>query len=143
MALPIIPDQGATQFMQTILDAIRAGGNSAMVRLFQNNITPTSSTVRGDFVEATAGGFGGQATPTAVDAGVVPGGADNWIFSPITWTATGSSLPQTMYGYWVEWVSPLDSTLRLGWCQRFDTPQVITASGQPISFVLSLAGVQC
>lgn len=142
MPAPVIPDNGKTGFMGAILKAISSGANTATVHLFQNNITPDSSTVIGTFVEATAGGMGSQPTPSATDSGVIPGGIDNWIFGPMTWTATGSGLPQTIYGYWVDFVDPTTGLAAMLWAQRFDTPQALTAAGQPISFILSLAGTQ-
>lgn len=142
MPAPIIPDDGKTALMEVELNGIRSGANSGLVTLFTNNYTPTTSSVPGSFTAATFGGGSAQATPAATDAGVVPGGVDNWIFGPLTWTATGSGLPVTVYGYYVTITSPITSVTRVLWAQRFDTPQALSSAGQTISFILSLAGNQ-
>lgn len=142
MPAPIIPDQGKTTFMDLVVPAIDGGTNTAKIRLFQNNYTPVTGTVIAALTEATFGGYAGVSTPVATDSGVIPGGVDNWIFGSVTFTATGATLPQTIYGYWVECVDPLLAATKILWAQRFDTPQALTAAGQTISFVLSLAGTQ-
>jgi len=142
MPAPIIPDNGKTGFMGLIMDGIDSGANSAEIHLFDNNYTPTTSSVIGDFTEATAGGLAGIATPNATDQGVVPGGIDNWIFGNALWTASGAGLPVTIYGYWIDFVDPTTGNPHMLWAQRFDTPQVLTSAGQTIAFTLSLAGTQ-
>lgn len=142
MPLPVIADVGKIGFMAAIMSQLRSGANNAKVKLFTNNYTPLASSVLADFTEATFGGYVALATPTAADAGVIPGGLDNWIFGALTWTASGAGLPITIYGYWVQFDNPITLAPTLLWAQRFDTPQALIAAGNTISFVLSLADNQ-
>jgi len=142
MPAPVIPDEGKTCFMGILLNQIKSGGSSGKVFLYTNNFTPTTSTVLADLTPAAAGGMTEQATPAATDSGVFPAGVDNWIFSPITFTATGAGLPETYYGYGVKAVDPITAASLLLWAQKFDVPQLIIAAGQTVPFVLSLAGTQ-
>jgi len=93
------------------------------IRLFTNDIMPTSANVAGDFTEADFVGYTRKSStgifPTPVKL------VDGWYqttSSALIWNCTGGS-DQTVYGWYL-----LESgTLRLS--QRFPTPKLMTNGG--------------
>lgn len=93
------------------------------IRLFVNDITPTHDTVTGDFVEAS---FGGYASGDISGSGTISeNGSDEatLTFPTFTNTATGSGLPQSVYGYYVT-----DVGGALLWAERDPTGPIVIAA---------------
>lgn len=104
----------------------------AVLRLFQNNFTPTPANVLSDFVEATFQGYasinlmGHLGAKSQIQAG-------EWhFFSDVfTYSAPLSGSPQTIYGWYVQYPR-LDGTHLFG-SARFDAPVVMQVGGLPFS----------
>jgi len=105
--------------------------NSFTIHLFQNDITITSNTVVGDFVEADFGGYdppGGQEIASwPPDSAVYVSPRARALHPPITWTADGTST-NTIYGYFV-----LDNDGEFAWGERRTDGGVVvgTVAGDP------------
>lgn len=142
MPLPVIPSDGLVGFQEMVQWFLRQVGNAAYVKLFQNDYTPDGTTLVSSFVEADFVGYAPIFLPNATDQGTT-GTTDTWLYLPLTWTCSSGGTPNTIYGYWLQFLSPFGAhPTRVPWCQRFDTPQAITAAGQTVSFVLSLTDTQ-
>jgi hypothetical protein len=87
----------------SLLDIMKAAFNSSFaltMHLYQNSFSPYDAMTIGMFTESTFGGYSalaitGWATPTFVSPRAVMNA------SALLWTATGSGLPQNVYGYYV------------------------------------------
>jgi hypothetical protein len=115
----IVPDTAKKNIL-----TIFSGGITGVMKLFQNNITPAHNTVYADFTEATFSGYASQSLSGASVAGSLDSsgrGVVTW--TALTWTKSGAT-GNTIYGYWVE-----NSSGVLLWCERFDSPIVMTADG--------------
>lgn len=139
---PVIPDQGVEAFMDIVIAAIRNGGLTSRVHLFQNWYTPNRLTTPALFVEATFGGYGAQVLGQPLPGNFTPAGLQPWTWPMSTWTATGAGLPQAIYGFWVDAVDPITNQPRVLWTQSFVNPVVLVAAGNPVKFTLSLGGRQ-
>lgn len=110
--------------------------NEDLVRLYQNDFTPTRDVVLADLEEADFAGYTGvpltAADWTAPDT--VAGAAASWYGTgPLTWLA--SSGTQWVYGAYAT-----DSTgTVLLWVVRFDSPQMVNST-TPASYQPTLTG---
>lgn len=103
----VVPNQGQ-QFAGKACFKV----NNATLRLFTNNITPSASSVIGDFTEAAVGGYAAKTlTPAnwAVDSGGETTAPDQ------DFSATGADI--VVYGWYLEVLDPENGT----------TPMVLAA----------------
>ena len=88
----------------TLLDALTTSGslNGATLHLFKSNITPALTDVLATYTanEATFGGYAAQ-TITPWGAAATVSAKAKSVAPTFTFTATGASLPQTIYGVYV------------------------------------------
>jgi len=140
--VPIIPTQGKHGLMAATLSAIMLGANTSRVHLFTNPYTPDLTTTPASFTEAAFAGYAPIALPLAIDHGIDGSGDDDWYFNSIAWTASGGGLPETIYGYWIDYVNPVTSALSILWCQRFDTPFAFIHAGDTLPLILTIGGTQ-
>jgi hypothetical protein len=138
----VMPADGVIAAMDVLSWYLQRPAAAALVHLYMNVLTPTPATIVGDFVEATAGGLAGQFPGIPTQVPITPYGRSVWLWPRTVWTSTGPGLPQICYGYWLDYLDPLTSARRLGWCQRFQTAVGVFAAGQTVSFTLSLGGQQ-
>lgn len=144
LAFPaLIPADGVTANMEILLAAINGGGLMSQVGLWTNNIVPSDTTTYGNFVLATAAGLLAVALGVGTFQTTDAYGRSIWQWPQNVFTAAGGGLPQIAYGYVVSYVSPLSNLRRVGWCQKFQNPQVCNLAGDQIKFTLSLGGRQC
>lgn len=143
MAFPIIPNEGKICFGNIVINAIQGGRLNSTVFLFTNDFTPDANTVAANLIACTAGGLTGQGLPVPIDSGIDIVGVDVRTFPNMTFTATGSGLPITLYGYFITCTDPFSLTTKILWCQRFATPQVAINAGDKISFMPTLGINQC
>lgn len=124
----IVPDVAEIN-LQTLWLAEVSG--LVQLGLYQNNLTPGSGTVFGDFTAATFTGYASIA---------VPMGAPATIGGKATITATGVAAfvmgtpgtGNTIYGYYV-WVP---STSLLLWAEKFDNSVILANAGDEIDITL-------
>lgn len=119
-----VADAGAPALMAQLLNGTAPPGN-LWCRAFVNNLTPSPSTVAGDFSECAASGY------TAVDVGWsgwsvgnVSSGVNTATNSPFLWVITDAV---TIYGIYF-----VDTAGTLMWSQRFDDTIVLGGLGGTI-----------
>jgi hypothetical protein len=101
-----------------------AWGNTLVMHLFTNPITPDKTTVAADLVEATFPGYAAQNITTwgaAILNASVQGESDA---ATVTWTAAAGSLGNQIWGYWVE-----DAGGTYLWAEPFGFPIDMSVSG--------------
>lgn len=107
---------------------------TSLVHLYTNNFQPTPASVVGDFTEATFTGYT-AATLTAFGTPFLNAANNAQSVAPgITFTCTGTTVTQTVYGYFITDVH--GTTLLLS--GLFDTPVNMNAVGVGFVFVPSL-----
>lgn len=141
--LPVIPYDGLNGFSEAVWWAVGNGRNSSRIHLFGNDYTPGVNTVVSDFQEATAGGLAAIPLPMPTNKGIDGFGKDVWVFPSAAWTTTGPGLPAVVWGYWVDYFSPLSNQTRLLWAQRLVSPWGSWMAGQTLNFVPSCGFNQC
>lgn len=121
--------------MRTLMAALVATGQFLDLltwRLFVNQITPTPQTAIGDFVEAAFDGYApivgstwGPPWSDVVGTGYESGGQAQY-------TCTGSTTPQTVYGYYITVGTSPGEVLRF--YEQWDTAIPIAAAGDAVLF---------
>lgn len=103
---------------RTLLDAA-LGGLSLTYRLYQNAHTPGDGSTAADFTECTFDGYAAQGPSWGAAATNGSGDAEA-VAAALTWTATGGSTSNTVYGYYVT-----DGGGEVVWAELFDTPVAV------------------
>ncbi len=138
----VIPDTGL-QGIVTALMVSLAGNPNCTLHLFQSNTICNDSTVLSDFTEATFQGYASIPLPAATDQGVTIGHVDVWYYAPVSFLSSGpANIPQTVYGYWIQWYDAGLGVPLLCWCEAWGAPFAFTAFPQTLSFSLSLGAAQ-
>lgn len=121
MAL-VICDAGQIHLLTLMLKTALGVDEPFSLHLFKNNVTPTTSSVAGDFTEANFSGYSSVVlsraswvTPTTVSTVA----QTTYTGSSLTWTCSGSG--NTIYGSYI-----LDGSSHLVWAELF--PDVKTLS---------------
>lgn len=130
MAASIVTDQGLTTFLANAL------APRLFVRLFNNNIPVSFSSVLGDFTQATFPGYAdleltGLWSAPAIDS-------VERAFSRITtlsWTRGAGGLPETIYGY-VIYQNPVPTSVLVDG-KLFTAPVIMSLPGQVIPLALA------
>jgi len=109
------------------IDALVAGDfyDSCDVKLFSNNIGVSPNSLIADFTEADYTGYASQtlgATPVAM---LNPEGDIAAQFPHLTFTPTGTTVTNTIYGYWVEGTGGGTGD-RVLFAANFDPPVVLS-----------------
>lgn len=116
----VVPTPQAEADLTALIAAGPPAGrlNGVKVHLFQNNIVPTPATILTDLVEATFDGYAASAAVTWGSVVVDPAGNAVVYGDAKTFTMTGSTTPNTVYGYYV--TNSAGSTLE--YLELFDSP---------------------
>lgn len=136
MPEPIITYEGYGGLSSVIMAGIIGGNNTAKIRLFRNDLTPTHTTLWTDFLENSYAGYSALSLPTPVNQGLNPANLDVWRFPQINFRSTGPAA-QVTYGYWIDFVNPMTSVRQSLWCQRFPIPWAWTGPGQQLPIILT------
>jgi hypothetical protein len=139
----VIPNDGVIANMEIFIAAIRNGGLSSTVALFTNDVVPDASYTVSSFTAAAAGGLTAQLLGAPTSAAPDARGRVVWTWPESVFAATGPGLPVITYGFFVSYRSPITNVLRLGWCQRFQSPQGAYLVGNQVKFTLQIGGRQC
>jgi len=75
--------------------------NNCTIRLFQNNHTPGAGDLATDYIEATFAGYGAGKLLDFAASSINAGGKAQANATAKTWTATGPSPSNVIYGYYV------------------------------------------
>lgn len=84
-----------------LLEATRGRLNTYQLALFVNNYTPSPTTVIGDLVEASFGGYSRIPLTGWVPAAGIAGDKAETHEVTRTFTCTGAPLTETVYGYYL------------------------------------------
>jgi hypothetical protein len=129
--------------MDVLMYSIQGGKLNSKVHLYNNDYTPSTSSILANFTETLVAGLSAKPLPTMQNLGIDASGNDVWISPQITFVATGVGLPDVIYGFWVDFTDPITAGTRVFYAQRFETPMAIIAAGNKVQFMLSLGGKQC
>jgi hypothetical protein len=114
-----------------LAEAIATGGTlkDATLHLFSNDFVPTPLSVKADFVESA---FDGYAAPGTIAWGTpytAPDGSEHVTAPTAQVTCTGSTTPETVYGYYVLSVATGTPLLM---AERFANPVPIAQAGDAV-----------
>lgn len=138
----IIPAAGKVGIMTAVMTLL-SNDPSTTVHLYALPITFSDATVLSDFTECVFDGYVPASSPIATDQGVDSEGIDQWLYSPVTFSATGpGGLPAVAFGYWIQWINPATGLPLLLWCEAFGSAWTWTTAGQILKFILALGGSQ-
>jgi hypothetical protein len=125
----VLCDDGIRALNELLAPAMVAAGYQ--VGLFVNNHTPAYSDILSTYSEPSMGGYARINLGTPISGGVA-GNIDTVGFPTVTFTNTGTGLPETVYGYFIT-----DGTVLIG-AELFAVAIVVTSSSQGINVTPSL-----
>jgi len=123
----VVPYIGCEEALANLI----AEWGTLTIHLFSNNVTVSDTTVIANLTECTFGGYAAQ-TIGPWTAPASDGGNGAYTQAPlVTWTPTGSGLPQNVYGYYVT-----DAGGNLRWAQNDpNAPVVLSNTSQTYGVV--------
>lgn len=104
--------------------------DTGSLRLYQNNFTPSPTSVLGDFTVATFDGYANKAIAAWGAVFLDPLGLATTIAPLQTFTMTGATTPNIVYGAYY-----LDKNGALMWAERFAVPVNFAAAGNTLPLV--------
>jgi len=125
----VVPDAGELRMLDTLLKLALSTNENQILKLYQNNVTPTQASVPASFTEAN---FTGYAARTLLRSGwnnavtVSNKAESSYGSTPQSWTC--GTTGNTIYGYWVEG----STSSKCLWAERFSTSRVL-ASGDVLN----------
>lgn len=128
MSVALIPDEG----MKLYLDKMNSvGALSFQLKLFQNNFTPSKSSVFANFTEATFSGYTAQTV--TFSGSTVTANVASIAAAAITFTRSIGATSNTIYGWYLT-----DSiSSKVFACNLLATPKAMTTNGDGISVTLT------
>lgn len=112
------------------------GGTGIIINLFKTAVVPNPQSTAGSFVVADFDGYAAQVVAPPLGAAFAKGidQAQQYIDSIVSFIPTGSTTPNTIYGYWLE-----DRAGNYIGAEAFQTPQNVSGPSHPLHFVLVIA----
>lgn len=87
--------------LAALQDIYKTGGSEALtIHLYQNDFTPSPGMVIGDLTEADFDGYASFAMNPIIGPYLNPAGQPEIQNASHNWTPTGSTTPNTIYGYY-------------------------------------------
>lgn len=131
----VVNRDGANALLAVLQTAIKAGGSLGATKLglFQADIVPTPNTPLVDLVEADYDGYAQKTLTWTIGPYFNPGNQSELQNTSQNWTPTGSTTPNTIYGYFV-----LSAAGALLWAERFDTPRVLDGATTTLTLLPTL-----
>ena len=127
----IMPDEGELWLLEEIQTAAILNGQN--LRLFKNNITPSSISVIGDFTEADYSGYAGVTTVSFASATEVSNKAQITDAAARGFTHNGGGTANTVYGYYYE-----SGSGKLILAEAFSSPVTMASFGDNVSVQLTV-----
>jgi hypothetical protein len=124
----VVPDVAEVTLLEAIRTGLLQGGT---LRLFASNHTPISTDTLSTYsaIQASFGGYAGIACSSWGASSTNAANEAETDETVRTFTATGSGLPQTIYGaYYV------DANGALAYAELFQSAVVLSAAGQTVNF---------
>lgn len=125
----VVPDQGELRLLDTMLKLALSTNENHILKLYQNNYSPTSAAAVGSFTEATFTGYAARTLTRSTwnSAATVSNKAESsYGTTPQSWTC--GTTGNTIYGYWVEG----STSAKVLWAEYFSTSRVL-ASGDVLN----------
>lgn len=117
-----------------------AGVGPLEIHLYQNDYTPGPGSVVGDFVPADFDGYAEKVVTLTVGPYINPAGQAEIQNASMNWTPTGSTTPNTIYGYFI-----LDTSGDYVGGERFAAPRALNGPLTTLTilptFVIPLNGI--
>lgn len=133
----VVPDVGKQQFNWMIWanSSYNPSTYTWAIHLGVSNLSLSASTTLSDVqaVEASFTGYSPIALTGATDGGIITGDYDQYVFSPVTFSVTGTGGSQVAYFYWVDGLGT-GATTHLYFCEQFPVPMPVNTLGQIVSF---------
>src|SRR6185295_5809225 len=129
MSTALIPDEG----MKIFQDKINGVGVVAgfMLRLFQNNFTPSKSSTVASFTEATFSGYSAQSVTWG--AGSVSANISTALATALTFTRGIGATSNTIYG----WYLTDTGNAKVWACNLLSSPKSMAVNGDGIIITLT------
>lgn len=131
------PTFGSNKQLLTLLQAaiFKTAAATTEMRLYQNNFTPGTGTLTGDFTEANFDGYASITVAAYNPVALDPVSGDYFISNatPLVFTDTGNTTPNTIYGWYLT-----DAGGETIDCGRFDAPVVMDANLKTIELFLKI-----
>jgi hypothetical protein len=133
---PVVPLAEQILSLQDHLDRWLGGGNTLLVHLYKNNLTPSPQNVLADYTEVLVGDFPGYA-PVAITPSGTPfingaGDAEQIFTDPVFQPTADPTVPLVVYGYFVT-IHPTVGADTLLYGKRFDSPPTISFATQAVA----------
>lgn len=131
----VVPTTEALQGMTDHVTRWTAAGQTILVHLYTNNLTPSPQNVLADYIELTVGAFPGyvakQSTPNGTPFINSAGQAEQQMSDVLFQPASNPASPVTIYGAFFTLHPAAGPDTLLGGV-RFDNPFVINSSTQAV-----------
>jgi hypothetical protein len=126
------PNEGESRMLEYIVN--KSTPATLYLKLFGNNMTPAENDTAASFTEVSGGGYANKSM-TPANWTVANGNNAVATHTAQTFTFTGATTPNTVYGYYL--VSSTDN--RVMWSERFsDGPYAINNNGDSITITARL-----
>ena len=125
MAL-LVPTNGEGDMLRFMLNF--SAPENLVLRLYQNNVTPSETDVAATYTEATFTGYA-SATLTGASWTVNEGAPSDASYAQQSFTSSAAQAVQQIYGYFLTRVT----SGRIGWSERFtDGPYPVSNNGDVV-----------
>ena len=117
----VIPNEGEAEMIRRLLNA--SPPDDLILRLYENNISPTESDIVSTYTECSAGGY----SPASLSGASWSVNTDGNGITSATYPQQDFNLTSsiTIYGYFIT----NNSGTTLMWAKDFSSPQIIETSG--------------
>jgi hypothetical protein len=126
MCVLVVPSEGESQLLQKMLQVALSTSENYILKLYQSNTTPTSSTSKTSFTEANFTGYAARTLTRANWSNAIINGSNAAVLSygtsPQSWTC--GTTGNTIYGYCVEGAT----STNVLWAERFGTTRTLASS---------------
>lgn len=131
----VVPTAEALLGMSDHVTRWTGSGQTILVHLYTNNLTPSPANVLADYIELTSGAFPGyvakMTTPNGTPFINAAGNAEQQMSDVLFQPASNPAAPVTIYGAFLTLHPTVGADTLLGGL-RFDTPFIITTSTQAV-----------
>ncbi len=126
--MPIaVPNEGEQRMLELVLN--KSSGENLYLILFGNNVSPSENDNVANYTEISSGGYANKSL-TGANWSVANGNNCVATYTAQTFSFTGATSPNTVYGYALKQVT----SMRLMWTERFsDGPYAINNNGDSIT----------
>lgn len=136
----VVPQVGALELLVQLMTALYTVGNVVKLHLYQSNTIPGPNDTISTYTEADFDGYAAQSLVQLGSAFTNSDGAAEQDFQLLQFLDTGSTTPNTVYGYYVGLKIGAGAE-QLIWSERFSSPATMDANGKVIDVAPVFTGV--